>query len=86
MADGRGAWIYDVVVEQGWRGRGLGKRLFALALDHPAVRRCAFVKLDTRDAQELYARFGFVDVEAKRRFATSSQMVLVRRWKDPRAR
>jgi nitroimidazol reductase NimA-like FMN-containing flavoprotein (pyridoxamine 5'-phosphate oxidase superfamily)/GNAT superfamily N-acetyltransferase len=86
MADGRGAWIYDVVVERGWRGRGLGKRLFALALDHPTVRRCAFVKLDTRDAQGLYARFGFVDVEATRRFATSSQMVLVRRWKDPRAR
>ncbi|WP_318653868.1 GNAT family N-acetyltransferase [Anaeromyxobacter oryzae] len=83
-SDGRYAWIYDVVVAQAWRGRGVGKRLFALLLDHPAVRRCPFVKLDTRDAQGLYAKFGFVDAETKRRFATSTQMVLVRGWADRR--
>ncbi|ACL63420.1 GCN5-related N-acetyltransferase [Anaeromyxobacter dehalogenans 2CP-1] len=82
MADPRHAWIYDVVVAPAWRGRGLGKRLVALLLDHPAVRRTRFVRLVTADAQGLYARFGFVDAAGKRRFGTSTEMVLVR---DPPA-
>ncbi len=78
VSDGRCAWIYDVVVARPWRGRGLGKRVMALLLDHPAVRRARFVRLATRDAQGLYARFGFVDAATRRRFATSSEMVLER--------
>ncbi|WP_242346372.1 GNAT family N-acetyltransferase [Anaeromyxobacter terrae] len=78
VSDGRCAWIYDVVVARPWRGRGLGRRVMSLLLDHPAVRRTRFVRLATRDAQGLYARFGFVDAAARRRFATSSEMVLDR--------
>jgi nitroimidazol reductase NimA-like FMN-containing flavoprotein (pyridoxamine 5'-phosphate oxidase superfamily)/ribosomal protein S18 acetylase RimI-like enzyme len=82
-SDRRTAWIYDVVVERASRGRGLGKRLMTLLLDHPAVRSCPSVKLVTRDAQGLYARFGFVDAAAKRRFATSTELVLVRGGTEP---
>ncbi len=78
VANPRHAWIYDVVVARPWRGKGLGKRLMELLLDHPAVRRARFVQLVTRDAQGLYARFGFVDAARRRRFATSTEMVLER--------
>jgi GNAT superfamily N-acetyltransferase len=76
VANPRHAWIYDVVVARPWRGKGLGKRLMELLLDHPAVRRARSVLLVTRDAQGLYARYGFV--EKRRRFATSTEMVLDR--------
>ncbi len=78
LSDGKVAWIYDVVVASPLRGRGLGKRLMTLLLDHPAVRGAARVKLDTRDAQELYARFGFVDAAGRERWPGATQMVLER--------
>jgi nitroimidazol reductase NimA-like FMN-containing flavoprotein (pyridoxamine 5'-phosphate oxidase superfamily)/GNAT superfamily N-acetyltransferase len=74
-SDGKTAWLYDVVVASAWRGRGLGKRLVALLLDHPAVRRAPFAMLRTRDAQGLYARFGFVDAATSQRGPTASDMV-----------
>ena len=54
------AWIYDVCVADAFRGRGLGKRVVEMLLDHPAVRAVRTVFLGTRDAQSLYGRFGFV--------------------------
>ncbi len=53
------AWIYDVAVEASWRGRGVGAALLQLMLDHPSMREVAFIPLQTRDAERLYARFGF---------------------------
>lgn len=67
VSDGAGAaWFYDVCVREGRRGRGLGRRLLGLLLDHPQVRGVRQVWLATRDAQAFYARLGFV-VEAQRR-------------------
>ncbi len=76
---GKLAWIYDVIVASAWRGRGLGQAVMTLILDHPAVRGARRVMLGTRDAQSLYARFGFVDRDSlpPRGFATT-EMVLVR--------
>jgi nitroimidazol reductase NimA-like FMN-containing flavoprotein (pyridoxamine 5'-phosphate oxidase superfamily)/predicted N-acetyltransferase YhbS len=54
------AWIYDVAVAASWRGRKVGQALMALLLDHPSMRDAAFVHLQTRDAENFYARFGFV--------------------------
>jgi nitroimidazol reductase NimA-like FMN-containing flavoprotein (pyridoxamine 5'-phosphate oxidase superfamily)/ribosomal protein S18 acetylase RimI-like enzyme len=73
VSDGKTAWIYDVVVAPALRGRGLGTRLFALLLDHPAVRRARFVLLRTRDAQGVYAKFGF---EAQRTRPEVTEMML----------
>lgn len=80
MADGtKNAWIYDVFVVEGQRGRGLGDRLLRLLLDHAAVRDCARVFLRTRDAQPFYARHGFVPAHAaRRRPYPSEEMVLER--------
>ncbi len=76
---GKHAWVYDVVVAPELRGRGLGRALCGLLLDHPAVRRCRRVWLGTRDAQRLYASFGFVPRSAlpPRPYATT-EMVLLR--------
>ncbi|BDG10406.1 GNAT family N-acetyltransferase [Anaeromyxobacter paludicola] len=78
VSDGKTAWIYDVVVDRPWRGRGLGTALMRLLLDHPAVRSAAAVRLATKDAQPLYARLGFKDVSAWKRTFASSEMVLER--------
>jgi GNAT superfamily N-acetyltransferase len=58
------AQIEAVRVESGWRGRGLGGRLFAWAIDRARHEGCHMVQLTTNasraDAQRFYARLGFV--------------------------
>lgn len=78
LADGgKYAWVYDVCVRAGWRGRGVGKAMMRLLLEHPAVRGCRVVRLGTRDAQALYAGFGFVPVGAlpPRPYATTDMVL-----------
>jgi GNAT superfamily N-acetyltransferase len=59
MSDGSNmAWLGDVYVESDHRGRGIGTAIVEEAFDHPAHRDC-FWYLSTRDAQELYRKFGF---------------------------
>lgn len=72
------AWVYDVCVRADWRARGVGQALMTLVLDHPLVRRARRVRLGTRDAQSLYARFGFVDTSTLRRPYVTTEMVLAR--------
>jgi ribosomal protein S18 acetylase RimI-like enzyme len=68
LSDGaRSAWIGDVCVAEEWRGKGLGQAVVALLLEHPRVRDADRVRLNTRDAQGLYERFGFVDTQAEQR-------------------
>jgi GNAT superfamily N-acetyltransferase len=52
------AWLGDVYVESSHRGRGIGTAIVKEAFDNPAHRDC-FWYLSTRDAQELYRKFGF---------------------------
>ncbi|HEX9100734.1 MAG TPA: GNAT family N-acetyltransferase, partial [Polyangia bacterium] len=62
LSDGhKYAWVYDVVVAPEWRGCGLGEAVMRLCLDHPRVRGAWRVLLQTRDAQPLYRKLGFVD-------------------------
>jgi ribosomal protein S18 acetylase RimI-like enzyme/nitroimidazol reductase NimA-like FMN-containing flavoprotein (pyridoxamine 5'-phosphate oxidase superfamily) len=72
------AWVYDVCVRADRRGGGVGQALMRLVLDHPLVRRCRRVRLGTRDAQSLYARFGFVETSTLRRPYATTELVLVR--------
>ena len=62
ISDGLVAWSYDVIVAPEERGRGLGSWLFGRLLDHPVVRHSRSIRLSTRDAMALYARFGFTEV------------------------
>ncbi len=62
IADGhKYAWVYDVVVAPEWRGGGIGEAVMRLCLDHPRVRNVARVLLQTRDAQPLYRKLGFIE-------------------------
>jgi predicted GNAT family acetyltransferase len=73
------AWIHDVIVADRWRGRGLGSAVLRTLLDHPTVRGVRRVHLKTRDAHELYARFGFRDRASLPALPyASSEMVLAR--------
>lgn len=60
------AWLCDVFVQQKYQGKGLGKFLVNAAMTHPEVRprSCLLV---TRDAQKLYAKFGFTPMTAMKR-------------------
>ncbi len=53
------AWLADVFVVAGARGRGIGRRLIAFVMAHPDLQRIRRFMLATRDAHGLYARFGF---------------------------
>jgi GNAT superfamily N-acetyltransferase len=52
------AWLGDVFVLPAHRGRGLGVELVREAIEHPEHRECGWF-LNTRDAHELYRKFGF---------------------------
>ena len=60
ISDGAGfAWLADVFVLGDHRGRGIGKRLIEFVLAHPDLQRIRRFMLATRDAHDLYSRFGF---------------------------
>ena len=59
MSDGSNmAWLGDVFVLPSHRGRGVGVELVREAVEDPALRDLQWF-LGTRDAHELYAKFGF---------------------------
>ncbi len=67
------AWICDVFVLENHRKCGLGKWLVESVLDDPELRTVRRWILATRDAHELYRRFGFRPLEAPHRW-----MILMR--------
>ena len=58
VSDGRIAYLADVYVLAEHRGRGLGVELVRAAVEEGPHRRLRWM-LHTRDAHELYERFGF---------------------------
>src|ERR1041384_4808102 len=59
-------WICDVVIHPHHRGRGLGKWMVKMLLEHPQTQTRSQV-LATRDAHNLYQRFGFAPEEFLKR-------------------
>jgi N-acetylglutamate synthase-like GNAT family acetyltransferase len=57
------AWLADVYVLEEFRGRGLSKWLMEVIMAHPQLQGLRRWVLATRDAHELYRRFGFTALE-----------------------
>lgn len=57
------AWVEDVVVREGWRGRGLGRALLEAVLDwarqHGATRAQLLADLDNTPALAFYDHLGW---------------------------
>ena len=55
-------YVADVFILEPYRERGLGKELMASIMAHPDLQGLRRWSLGTRDAQGLYAQFGFKPV------------------------
>ena len=56
------AYLADVFVLEAHRGRGLSKLLMEAIVAHPELQNLRRWTLATRDAHQLYARYGFTPV------------------------
>jgi len=57
------AYLCDVYVLEDHRGHGLAKVMMAATVAHPRLQGLRSWNLRTRDAQGLYAQFGFTPVD-----------------------
>ncbi len=58
------AYLGDVFVLESHRGRGLSKWMMECITEHPALQNLRRWILLTRDAHELYAKFGFTPLKS----------------------
>jgi GNAT superfamily N-acetyltransferase len=56
------AYLADVFVLEAHRGRGIGKWLVEVILSHPDLQGMRRWMLATRDAHDLYRRYGFAEL------------------------
>jgi GNAT superfamily N-acetyltransferase len=62
------AYLGDVFVLESHRGRGLSKWMMQCILEHPALQNLRRWILLTRDAHELYRKFGFTALKSPDRY------------------
>jgi len=62
------AYLADVFIAESYRGRGLSKVLMECIVKHPELQGLRRWTLATRDAHELYAKFGFTHLAKPDRF------------------
>lgn len=53
------AYLTDVIVHESARGQGIGSWMIEAIIGHPDLQSLRRIALLTRDAQALYARYGF---------------------------
>ena len=61
-------WVADVFILEPHRGRGLSKWLMEVILSHPDLQGFRRWVLATKDAHELYRRFGFRELRRPERW------------------
>jgi GNAT superfamily N-acetyltransferase len=62
------AYLADVFVLEPYRGQGSGRWMMELVFSHPELQGLRRWMLATRDAHELYRRYGFAGLEDSRIF------------------
>jgi len=62
------AYLADVYVEEGHRGKGLSKVLMRAVMAHPELQGLRRWFLGTRDAHGLYQQFGFTELRRPARW------------------
>jgi GNAT superfamily N-acetyltransferase len=66
------AWLADVFILEEHRGQGLSKWLLEVILTHPQLQGFRRWLLATRDAHELYRRYGFTELKEQTRWMERS--------------
>ncbi|MFN7930773.1 MAG: GNAT family N-acetyltransferase [Blastocatellia bacterium] len=56
------AWLCDVFVLEAFRGLGLSKWMLEVVTSHPDLQGLRRWLLGTKDAQELYRKYGFTEL------------------------
>ena len=62
------AWVADVFVLEGARGKGLGTWLVEVIISHPELQGFRRWTLATKDAHEIYRKFGFKELKRPERW------------------
>lgn len=62
------AWIADVFILEGHRGQGLSKWLMEVIISHPELQAFRRWVLATKDAHDLYRKFGFTELKLPERW------------------
>jgi GNAT superfamily N-acetyltransferase len=62
------AWVADVFILEEARGRGLGTWLIEVILSHPELQGFRRWSLATKDAHEIYRKFGFSELKRPERW------------------
>lgn len=57
------AYLSDVYILEGYRGKGLSKWLMECIMAHPNLQKLRRFSLATKDAHGLYERFGFTALQ-----------------------
>lgn len=55
----RFGWLCDVIIDENWRGHGLGSWLAGCVREHPELATVRRWMLSTNDAHQLYQRLGW---------------------------
>jgi len=62
------AWIADVFILDAFQGQGLGNWLMEVIISHPELQGFRRWVLATKDAHELYRKFGFSELKLPERW------------------
>jgi GNAT superfamily N-acetyltransferase len=55
----RFGWLCDVIIDENWRGHGLGSWLATCVREHPELQTVHRWMLSTQDAHQVYQRLGW---------------------------
>lgn len=69
------AWLCDVWVDEGARGKGVAHAMVKFAVEHPDLQGLRRWLLATKDAHAIYEEFGFKVLENPERWMIRGQQV-----------